>query len=585
MLDKKKNIKWGNITWLLLSMAIIILLNIIASFVFTRFDLTAEKRYSLAPATKKLLKKLDDVVFFKVYLYGDLPPGFQRLSNETREMLDEFRAYSENIQYEFVNPSENPNAKDRNDAYRLLVERGLQPTDLRVNDKGASSQRIIFPGAMVSYHGKEIPIQLLMAQLQQDPNKVLNNSIQSLEYNLASAIKNLTTAIKPRIAIIEGQGELDQAETFDMQTALSEFYNVDRIRINNKINSLSLRIKSDSSKDILINKYRAIIIAKPTKPFDERDKFLIDQFIMRGGKVLWLIDPVFASMDSLQKYNATMGIPNDINLEDMLFNYGVRLNINLVQDLNALPIPIKTGQVGNQPQFEYFKWYFFPVLIPSINHPVVNGLNAIKTEFISTLDTVAANGVKKTFLLETSPYARSINAPVLIDLEIMQKQPDERLFSNGPMPVAVLLEGEFTSSFLFRIPPELADNPSLGYRSKSKPTKMIVIADGDIAKNQFHFSQGYVLPLGYDQYTKQTFGNRDLVLNVVNYLCDDSGLISVRSRELKLRMLDSAKIAKQRLFWQLFNLLLPVLVIILFGVAKYRFRLRNYARPVRKIQS
>jgi ABC-2 type transport system permease protein len=585
MLDKKKNIKWGNITWLLLSMAIIILLNIIASFVFTRFDLTAEKRYSLAPATKKLLKKLDDVVFFKVYLYGDLPPGFQRLSNETREMLDEFRAYSENIQYEFVNPSENPNAKDRNDAYRLLVERGLQPTDLRVNNKGASSQRIIFPGAMVSYHGKEIPIQLLMAQLQQDPNKVLNNSIQSLEYNLASAIKNLTTAIKPRIAIIEGQGELDQAETFDMQTALSEFYNVDRIRINNKINSLSLRIKSDSSKDILINKYRAIIIAKPTKPFDERDKFLIDQFIMRGGKVLWLIDPVFASMDSLQKYNATMGIPNDINLEDMLFNYGVRLNINLVQDLNALPIPIKTGQVGNQPQFEYFKWYFFPVLIPSINHPVVNGLNAIKTEFISTLDTVAANGVKKTFLLETSPYARSINAPVLIDLEIMQKQPDERLFSNGPMPVAVLLEGEFTSSFLFRIPPELADNPSLGYRSKSKPTKMIVIADGDIAKNQFHFSQGYVLPLGYDQYTKQTFGNRDLVLNVVNYLCDDSGLISVRSRELKLRMLDSAKIAKQRLFWQLFNLLLPVLVIILFGVAKYRFRLRNYARPVRKIQS
>jgi ABC-2 type transport system permease protein len=585
MLDKKKNIKWGNITWLLLSLAIIILLNIIASFVFTRFDLTAEKRYSLAPATKKLLKKLDDVVFFKVYLYGDLPPGFQRLSNETREMLDEFRAYSDNIQYEFVNPSENPNSKDRNDAYRLLVERGLQPTDLRVSNKGASSQRIIFPGAMVSYHGKEIPIQLLMAQLQQDPNKVLNNSIQSLEYNLASAIKNLTTAIKPRIAIIEGQGELDQAETFDMQAALSEFYNVDRIRINNKINSLSLRIKSDSSKDILINKYRAIIIAKPTKPFDERDKFLIDQFIMRGGKVLWLIDPVFASMDSLQKYNATMGIPNDINMEDMLFNYGVRLNINLVQDLNALPIPIKTGQVGNQPQFEYFKWYFFPVLIPSINHPVVNGLNAIKTEFISTLDTVAANGVKKTFLLETSPYARSINAPALIDLEIMQNQPDERLFTDGPLPVAVLLEGEFTSSFLFRIPPELADNPSLGYRSKSKPTKMIVIADGDIAKNQFHFSQGYVLPLGYDQYTKQTFGNRDLVLNLVNYLCDDSGLISVRSRELKLRMLDSAKIAKQRLFWQLFNLLLPVLVIILFGVAKYRFRLRNYARPVRKIQS
>jgi len=584
MSDRRKNIKRGNITGLVLGIAIIVLLNIIAAFVFTRFDLTAEKRYSLAPATKKLLKKLDDVVFFKVYLYGDLPPGFQRLSNETREMLDEFRAYSDNIQYEFVDPSENPNAKDRNDAYRLLVERGLQPTDLRVNKKGQSSQLIIFPGAMVSYHGKEIPVQLLMAQLQQDHNKVLNNSIQSLEYNLASAIKNLTTAIKPRLAIIEGQGELNEMESIDLQNSLSEFYNVDRVTLNKKINSLAIRIKTDSTHDVLINKYRAIIIAKPTKPFDERDKFLIDQFIMRGGKVLWLIDPVFASMDSLQKYNSTIGIPNDINLEDMLFNYGVRLNINLVQDMNALPIPVKTGQIGNQPQFDYFKWYFFPVLMPTINHPIVNGLNAIKTEFISTLDTVLAPGVKKTFLLETSPYARAINAPALIDLEILRDEPDERMFNKGPMPVAVLLEGEFNSSYLYRIPPELANDPSLGFLPKSKPTKMIVMADGDIAKNQFHYSQGYPLPLGYDQYTKQSFGNKDLVLNVVNYLCDDSGLISVRSRELKLRMLDTAKVAKQRLFWQIFNILLPVFLIVLFGIGKYRLRKRAFARPIPKQQ-
>jgi len=584
MADKKKDIKRANIIRLILSLAIIVVLNIIAAFLFTRFDLTAEKRYSLAPATKQLLKKLDDVVFFKVYLYGDLPPGFQRLSNETKEMLDEFRAYSDNIQYEFVDPSDNPNAKDRNDAYRLLVERGLLPTDLRVNKKGESSQLIIFPGAMVSYHGKETPVQLLMAQLQQESNMVLNNSIQSLEYNLASAIKNLTTSIKPRIAIIEGQGELDDMEGIDLHNSLSEFYNVDRVTLSSKINSLSIRIKTDSANDVLINKYRAIIIAKPTKPFDERDKFLIDQFIMRGGKVLWLIDPVFASMDSLQKYNSTMGIPNDINLEDMLFNYGVRLNINLVQDLNALPIPVKTGQVGNQPQFDYFKWYFFPILMPTINHPIVNGLNVIKTEFLSTLDTVVAPGVKKTFLLETSPYARTVNAPALVDLEILKKEPDERMFTKGPMPVALLLEGEFTSAFLYRIPPELADNPSLGFRPKSKPTKMIIIADGDLAKNQFHYSQGYPLPLGYDQYTKQTFGNKDLLLNVVNYLCDDSGLISVRSRELKLRMLDTAKVDKQRLFWQMLNIILPVLLISMFGIVKYRLRNRTYARPLRKNQ-
>jgi ABC-2 type transport system permease protein len=287
-------------------------------------------------------------------------------------------------------------------------------------------------------------------------------------------------------------------------------------------------------------------------------------------------------MDSLQKYNTTMGIPNDINLEDMLFNYGARLNVNLVQDMNALPIPVKTGMIGNQPQFDYFKWWFFPVLMPSISHPVVNGLNAIKTEFVSSIDTVTAPGVKKTFLLETSPYSRTVNAPALVDLEILKKQPNERMFNKGPFPVAVLLEGEFSSSFLFRIPPDLAGNPVLGFKPKSKKTKMIIIADGDIVKNQFHYSQGYPLPLGFDQYTKQTFGNKDLALNAINYLCDDSGLISVRSRELKLRMLDTAKVAKQRLFWQIFNILLPILIITGFGFLKYQLRKRSFAGPVRK---
>ncbi len=582
MKDRKRNIKKNNITGLILGLAVIILVNVIASFVFTRFDLTAERRYSISPATKKLLKRLDDVVLFKVYLHGDLPPGFQRLSNETREMLDEFRAYSSNIQYEFIDPTDNPNAKDRNDAYAILVERGLQPTDLRVKKKGESAQLIIFPGALVSYHGRELPVQLLMIQLQQDPNTVLNNSIQNLEYNLASAIQNLSTAIKPRIALIEGHGELNQLESIDLQNSLSEFYNVDRITLDGKINSLSVRLKHDSVHDDLVNKYRAIIIAKPQQPFAERDKFLIDQFVMRGGKVLWLVDPVFASMDSLQKYNTTMGIPNDVNLEDLLFNYGVRLNSRLVQDLNALPIPVKTGLIGNQPQFEYFKWYFFPILIPTINHPVVNGLNAIKTEFISSLDTVTVPGVKKTVLLETSPYSRTVNVPVLIDLRILQEPPDGNMFNKGPFPVALLLEGVFPSAYLFRIPPELADNPALGFKTKSKPTKMIVIADGDVAKNQFSFKEGYPLPLGFDQYTRQTFGNKELLLNALNYLCDDSGIISVRSRELKLRMLDSAKVTNQRFFWQLLNIVFPILLVAGLGIGKYWFRRRRWSGPVRK---
>ena len=582
-MSKRTNIKRSNILQLCLGIIIIVLVNIISYYLFTRFDLTAEKRYSLSPATKKLVKSLNDVIFFKVYLEGDLPAGFRRLSNETKEMLDEFRAYNNKIQYEFVDPSENPSEKDRNDAYRLLVERGLQPTDLRVNKKGQSSQLIIFPGALVSYRGHEVPVQLLMTQLGQDPGLVLNNSIQALEYNLASAIQKLVQNPKPRIAFIEGQGELSEMETVDIQSALSEFYAVDRVTINQKINSLALRMKVDSSNDKLVNKYTAIIIAKPATPFDEKDKYLIDQFIMRGGKVLWLIDPVFASMDSLEKYNSTMGIPLDVNLEDMLFAYGARFNTDLVLDIQALPIPVKTGQIGTQPKFEFFPWYFFPILTPLIHHPITNGLNTIKTEFVSSIDTVEGVPVKKTILLTTSAYSRVVNAPVLIDLEILRNEPDERMFNKGPQPVAVLLEGNFISNFQFRISPELAENKALDFHPGSlKPTKMVVVGDGDVIKNQFDISQGYPLPLGYDQYTRKTFGNKDFILNVMTYLCDDSGLMSVRSRELALRSLDVTKANKQRFFWQLFNTFVPLMLVLGFALVKFRIRRRKYVRT--KIQ-
>jgi ABC-2 type transport system permease protein len=580
MADKKKNIKRSNIIQLFLGIVILLLINIIAGFIFTRLDLTAEKRYSLAPATKRMLKGLKDEVLFKVYLEGDLPPGFRRLANETKEMLDEFRAYSKHIQYEFVDPSANPDIKERTDGYKLLVERGLQPTDLRVNKKGQASQMIIFPGAIVTYGAHEVPVQLVISQLGQDADKALNISVQSLEYNLASTILKLIQPTKPQIAFIQGQGELSQFETQDAQNALSEFYNVQRVTINHKITSLAIRLMGTSS-DKLVNRFRAIIIAKPTKPFDEKDKFLIDQFIMRGGKVLWLIDPVFASMDSLQKFNSTMGLVNNVNLEDMLFNYGVRLNTNLVMDKIALPIPIKTGQIGDQPQFDFFPWYYFPVLTPTIAHPIVNGLNSIKTEFISSIDTVTAQGVKKTILLTTSPYSRIVNAPVYIDLEILKKPADESQYNKGPQPVAVLLEGNFVSSYLFRIPPELSENKDLQFLPKSyKPTKMIVVGDGDIIKNQFQLSQGYPLPLGYDQYTRQTFGNRDFLLNAMNYLCDESGLITVRSRELTLRMLDTTKLENNRLFWQILNVLLPIILILIFSFIKLRIRSRKYSRPI-----
>ncbi len=563
---------------MILALVIIILINIIGSFVFTRIDLTAEKRYTLSLVTKNMLKNLDDDVFFRVYLDGDLPPGFRRLANETREMLNEFRAYSDHIHFEFINPSASPNTKERNDTYRLLSEQGLQPTDLRISSKGESSQLIIFPGTIVVYRGREVPVQLLMTQLGQDPEKVLNNSIQTLEYNLSNAIDKLINTTKPRVAILEGQGELSQPEMIYFEEALSEYYNVERININSQINSLTVRLKTDSSGSPLVNKYKALIIAGPERPFTEKDKFLIDQFIMRGGRILWMIDPVFAKMDSLQEFGSTIGLTNDINLDDMLFNYGVRLNKNLVVDLNALPIPIKTGQMGSQPRFDFFEWYFFPLATPASKHPIVNGLNAIKTEFISSIDTVEAKGVEKVILLASSPYSRTVNAPALIDLEILREEPDPRMYSSGPQHLAVLLEGEFSSAYLFRLPPEIEQNRELGFRKKSKPNRMVVIADGDIARNQFHITQKYPLPLGFDQYTGQTFGNKDLLLNIMNYLCDDSGLISIRSRELQLRQLDPTKVIAQRTLWQILNIVLPILLVAGFGLVKFYLRKQKYAR-------
>ena len=579
---KNRNIKRSNVFQLLLVVILIVLINIISGFISTRFDLTAEKRYSLSPATKKIVKNLDDVMFFKVYLAGDLPPAFQRLANETREMLDEFRAYSDFIQYEFVDLSSIADEKDRNFAYRNLAEKGLQPTTLRINKKGQSSQLVIFPGAVVTYRGHETPVQLLAgSNLGEDPNMVLNNSIQSLEYNLASAIQVLTKITKPRIAILEGQGELSAMETYDLEAALSQFYNVERITINHKINALSMRVKLDSVSDRLANKYKALIIAKPSQAFDEKDKFLIDQFIMRGGKTLWLVDPVYTPWDSLEKYNSTMGVAVDLNLEDMLYTYGARLNSNLVLDMSSMPIPLKTGQMGNQPQFTFYRWFYFPLLTPTINHPIVHGLNAIKTEFISTIDTVMAAGIKKQVILTSSPYAYTVNVPALVDLEMLRQQPDERLFTRGPFTVGVLLSGEFTSSFLFRIPPELAGNKELEFRKKSKPTMMLIIADGDIVKNQFNLKKGYPLPMGYDQWTQETFGNRDFILNAVNFLCDETGLITVRSRELKMRLLDMKKVESEGLFWKLLNLLLPVFLVLVFALIRFRIRKMRYAGKAR----
>ncbi|NVN94860.1 MAG: gliding motility-associated ABC transporter substrate-binding protein GldG [Bacteroidetes bacterium] len=578
MKNKKKNIKFNNITQIIYSLIIIILLNIIGSFVYTRFDLTTEKRYSLSPATKTLLKKIDDIVYFKIYLEGDdFPAGFKRLSNSTKEMLDEFRAYNSNIQYEFINPNSITDKKQRNDLYKLLVEKGIQPTNLQVKGKGGSSQQVIFPGAEVSYKTQTMTLPLLMDQMGIESENVLNNSIQALEYNISNVIRKLSIKSKPKIAIIEGHGELNNYSMYDITSALSQYYQVERVRIDEKINKLTNRVISDTATTKISNIYKAIIIAKPDSAFSEKDKFIIDQYIMYGGKVLWLIDPVMASMDSLRNSTQTVGLTNELNLADQLFRYGVRLNTNLIMDISALQIPIVTGKVGNQPQTSFLPWYFFPIIMPTANHPIVKNLNAIKTEFVSSIDTID-NGIKKTILLTSSKYSRLVNTPAIIDLAILKKEPEERLYNKSFESVAVLLEGEFVSNFSNRMTSEISQSDKIGFLQKSKPTSMIIISDGDIIKSQFHYSKGYPLPLGYDQYTGQMFGNKEFILNCVNYLCDDSGLISVRSRELKLRMLDKTKIEKSKIQWQVINVVLPIVIVILFGFLMTFMRKHRYTR-------
>ncbi len=580
MNNNKNNIRNRYILTLLLILTIVAVANIISSFYFKRFDLTSEKRYTLSASTVKIIKSVDDIVFIKVFLEGDFPAGFKRLRRETKELLDEFRAYNKNIQYEFINPSESEDPKERNDTYKLLMEQGLNPTNLQVKTKNGLQEQVIFPGAIVSYHDKQIPVELLDAQINVPPEAVLNRSIQNLEYKFLSAIFKLTRKHKPAIAFIEGHGELNKNETWDITNTLKNDYAVSRISIDSNINSLVKRELTDSIKEEykITPKYSAIIIAKPMKKIPEKDKFIIDQYIMWGGKVLWLIDPVIASMDSIQNSESTMAIDNPTGLQELLFRYGVRINKDLVMDLNALPIPIKTGQMGSQPQISFFPWYYFPVITPTSKNPIVRNLNAIKTQFVSSEDTVNVKGVKKTILLKTSPYSRTVNVPAMISLAIAGKTPDKRLYSGPPQNIAILLEGVFPSDFANRIPPEIAESKMIGFREKSKPTAMIVVTDGDIIRNQFKIPDGYPLPLGYDQFTKQTFGNKDFILNTIDYLTDGPELISVRTKEVKLRLLDKSKLNEELMKWQLLNVSFPLLIVILSGLLMIWLRKRKYTK-------
>ena len=581
MENKRKNLKKNQIVSFLVTVVIVVVLNVIGSFVFTRFDLTSEKRYTLSPTTKEILNKLDDYVYFKVYLEGDFPAGFKKLRRETKEMLDEFRAYSKYIDYEFINPSESTDAAERNDTYKQLYQSGLNPTDVVVkNSDGSSKQMVIWPGALVSYRNDtEIAIDLLENQLGQSSEEALNASMQNLEFRLIDAVKKVTRRARPNLAFVEGHGELGEKEVYDITQTLAQNYNVVRVEIDGKIDALIHRTQDEEKEVKAFPSFDAIIIAKPTQPFDERDKFLIDQYIMHGGKVLWLVEPVLATMDSLQSQESTIGLEQDLNLDDMLFKYGVRLNRDLLLDLTCAALPIRTGQVAGQAQLEFFRWFYFPLLQAASEHPMVRNMNAIKADFVSSMDaTTSANGIDQIPLLKTSDYTKVSGAPVFITLAMLRQTPDKRMFSSKGKNVAYLLKGSFPSLYANRIPQEIVDDQATDFMEESKPTAMIVVADGDIIRNQIDIRTRKPLPLGFDQYTQNTYANKEFIENAISYLVDGEGLIDIRSRELKVRLLDKTRIDQERTKWQVINTLLPIALIIALGFVMAFIRKKKYSK-------
>lgn len=565
---KKSNTRSNSFITVAIGFLLLFLLNVGGSFFFTRFDLTSEKRHTLTPETIRMVRELEDVVFIRVYLEGDFPADFKRLRNAVEERLDELKAYAgKNIQFEFINPSENPDKKTREQTWQRLVERGLEPTDLTIQGKDAIERKILFPGAIISYKGKELPIQILRSQDKMPSAEILNNSINNLEYNLANNIRRLTEKKVKRVGVLLGHGELSNLELEDFVKSAVDLYPIERVRIDSQLNALA--------------GYKCLIIAKPDSLFNEKDKFIIDQFIMKGGRVLWCIDGIQANMDSLLGTNdqQTMGLTKNLNLNDQLFNYGVRVESNLLIDRSCAPIALNVGKFGDQPNLQLFPWYFYPVLIPTGKNSITQNIDPVYTEFVSKVDTVGFPFIKKTILLSTSPLTRIFRSPVRINLGIVGINPDFGRASVGPQPVAVLLEGRFKSAFANRISPQIAGSKAINFKEEAiEPTKMIVIGDGDVIKNRIDKNRGIYYPLGYDRNVKRKlYGNKEFLLNALNYLMDDSGLISVRSREIKLRKLNEEVLVSGKTRWQIINVVSPLLLVICMGLVLFFIRKRKYS--------
>ena len=538
------------------------LLNVLAQQFFFRIDLTEENRYSILEATKSLLGNLNQGVEVTVYLEGEgLPPDFRRLQRSVRETLDEFSVYADgNLTYRFVDPLTATSAEQRQAFIEELGQAGIQPNRVFAEEDGRRIQKIVLPGAIVAADSNQTAAMLLNGDRAASPQEVLNQSIENVEYELASAIRRVVATERKKIALIKGHNELPARDIAGLTQAISQTYDLYEL---------------DLPRKDIIPPYDALVIGQPQEAFSPQDQYKLDQYIMRGGKVMFFIDPLRIDMDSIGAHGS-FAFPLDLKLDDQLFRYGVRINPTLIQDINSGVYPIVVGEVGGQPQIVPLPWPFFPIVNRYDNHPIVRNLDAIYLRFVSSMDTVKAPGIRKTPLAFTSQYSRVLTTPIVVDLNELRQEPDPAQYRNGPQAVAYLLEGSFTSVFKNRILPDSVDKAA--YQESSVPTQMIVCSDGDLIRNEVNRQNNNPYPLGFDPITERTFANADFVLNALAYLTDEDGLISARAKKIKVRPLDKVKVEAQATQWQVLNLVLPVLLVLAFGGIKYYIRRRKYAR-------
>ncbi len=557
---KNKNLKS-----VVLIILVLVLTNLAGNFYFHRFDLTADNRYTLSPTTLKIIKEIKEPLIIDVFLKGEFPGEMKKLQTETQQILEEFKAYNSNIVFQFVNPLEEENKREA--TIQAFLERGLTPINVTLNDRGKQTQEVAFPWAITTYHGRSVKVPLLKNIMGASIAEKVVSSVQHLEYAFTSAFNSVAKPKQKKVAVIKGNGELNDLLMGDF---------IKQVKENCFIGTFTLDSVSKKPVETLavLKKYDLAVIVKPIERFTDEEKFVLDQFVINGGKTLWLIDQVNIEMDSLyNESGSTLAFPNDLNLNDMFFKYGVRINPDMVKDIMASPITLATGENGSGTQYNQFPWFYSPLVYPTSKHPIVSNLDAVKFEFTNGIDTLK-NGIKKTILMQSSPYSRLVGAPVEVKLEMVNERPEQSEFSNkGNIPVAVLLEGKFRSAFENRVMP-FQDKT---FKNIGEPNKMIVISDGDVIKNQL--DKNYQpLELGYDKWTNKLYGNKEFLMNCVNYLIDDNGLINIRSKVVNLPILDKEKVYDNYTSAQIISVGLPILILAIFGLLFTFLRKRKYSK-------